>query len=352
MKKFTYLFGSLLLAGSLVACGGGGGSETPSSEGEEPNEPASGEATGVDEVTIAIGTAAPDNDSSHYHQFVTKFQEELDANSGGAIKIEYHPNGELGGEREMIEAVGLGTLDAVITGAGPLGNFSPLANALDFPFLFRDREHAYKVLDGELGEEIAAEMEDSNLKLIVWPENGFRNLTNDKHPIITPDDLKGLKIRTQENEIHLQMFKDYGAAPTPLAFTELFSAMQQGVVDGEENPLSVIVPNKFYEVQKHITMSSHLYQSAPFIINKPLFDGLSEETQQIILDAATVARDHEREFIAQQDEEFLQTLIDNGMEVVAEEDYDREAFVEASQNVYDMFEDEYGEFLDRIRAVE
>ncbi len=349
MKKLTYFLSALFLAGSLVACGGG--EKEPASSNESGNDGGTAEG-GIDEVTIAIGTAAPDNDTSHYHQFVMKFQEELDAKTGGAIKIDYHPNGELGGEREMIEAVGLGTLDAVISGAGPLGNFSSLSNTLDFPFLFRDREHAYKVLDGELGNEIAEQMKDSNLELIAWAENGFRNLTNNERPIIKPDDLKGLKIRTQENEIHLQTFTDYGAAPTPMAFTELFSAMQQGVVDGEENPLSVIVPNKFYEVQKYITISEHFYQAAPFIINKTLFDGLSAETQQIIRDAAAVARDHEREFIAQQSEEFLQTLIDNGMEVVSGDEYDREAFVAASQNVYDKYKDEYGDFIERIKAVE
>lgn len=352
MKKILFLLSSLFVAGSLVACGGGSSSNAPADSTKEDSGHTTDKSDGIDEVTIALGTAAPDNDESHYHQFVTKFQEELDARSGGKIKIDYHPNGELGGEREMIEAVGLGTLDALITGAGPLGNFSPLSNALDFPFLFRDREHAYKVLDGEIGEEIAEQMRESNLELLAWAENGMRHMTNAIRPIYTPDDLKGLKIRTQENEIHLQTFTDYGAAPTPMAFTELFTAMQQGVVDGEENPLSVIVPNKFYEVQKYITLSSHFYQSAPFIINKPLFDGLSSETQQIIREAAEVARDHERQFVSSQDEAFLQTVIDNGMEVVYEDEFDRDAFVAASQNVYKKFEAEYGEFIERILAVE
>lgn len=349
MKKIAYVLTALFLTSSLVACGGGGSDKPASSDNNGGSEASGG---GIDEVTIAIGTAAPDNDESHYHQFVMKLQEELDARSDGKIQIDYHPNGELGGEREMIEAVGLGTLDAVITGAGPLGNFASLSNALDFPFLFRDREHAYKVLDGEIGAEIAEQMRESNLELLAWAENGMRHMTNAVRPIYSPDDLKGLKIRTQENEIHLQTFTDYGASPTPMAFTELFSAMQQGVVDGEENPLSVIVPNKFYEVQKYITLSSHFYQSAPFIINKQLFDNLSPETQQIIREAAEVARDHERKFIVDQDEAFLQTVIDNGMEVVYEDEFDRDAFVAASQNVYEKFKDQYGEIIERIKAVE
>ncbi|NEU30913.1 DctP family TRAP transporter solute-binding subunit [bacterium LRH843] len=347
MKKLSYFLGSLLLASSLVACGGSGKEATTTTD--KPSEPA-GDAA-AEEITIAIGTAAPDNETSHYHQFIMKFQEELDAKTGGTIKLDYHPNGELGGEREMIEAVGLGTLDATVTGAGPLGNFSPLSNALDFPFLFRDREHAYKVLDGEIGQEIADQMKDSNLELLAWAENGFRNITNSKHPIVKPEDLNGLKIRTQENQIHLQAFSDYGAAPTPMAFTELFPAMQQGVVDGEENPLSVIVPNKFWEVQKYITMSEHFYQAAGFIINKTKFDSFSPETQEIIREAAAVARDYEREFIFQMGEEFLQTLKDNGMEVVANDEYDREAFEKASENVYDKFNAEYGEIVERIKAV-
>ncbi|NEU30917.1 DctP family TRAP transporter solute-binding subunit [bacterium LRH843] len=352
MKKLSYFLVTLLCASSLVACGGGGGKETTAATTttattDKPSEP-SAEA-GAGNITIAVAHTVADTEESHYHQFLMKMVEELDERSQGTIKLDIHANGELGGEREAIEAVGLGTLDATITGAGPLGNFASKSNALDFPFLFRDREHAYAVLDGELGDEISEQLRESNLEVIVWAENGFRNMTNVKHPIITPDDLKGIKIRTQENQIHLQAFTDFGAAPTPMSFTELFSAMQQGVVDGQENPLAVIVPNKFYEVQKYITMSEHFYQAAPLIINKKLWESFSSEQQQIIKDAAAVARDHEREFIAMQEEEYLQKLEDNGMEVIGKNDYDRDAFVKASEHVYEKYKDEYGEFIQRIK---
>ncbi|MFM1654740.1 TRAP transporter substrate-binding protein [Brevibacillus sp. B_LB10_24] len=343
MKRGSrFLSAVLLLSMSVLAgCGGSGKPAATASQGTVHN--------GDQVVTIAIGSAAPDTETSHYQQFLVAFKEQVEKETAGKVKITMHPNGVLGGEREMVEAVQLGTLDAVITGAGPLGNFAPMFNALDFPFLFRDREHAYKVLDGEVGAEIAKQLEDQGMKLIVWPENGFRNMTNNKHPVKKPEDLKGLKLRTQENKVHLDVFRDYGASPTPMAFTELFTAMQQGVIDGEENPLSVIIPNKFYEVQKHMTISEHFYQAAPFIINKAKFDSLTPEQQKIIQAAAEAARDHEREFIFKMNNQFLQTARDNGMQIVPREEFDREAFVQASEHVYKKYEQEYGDLIKKIR---
>lgn len=266
--------------------------------------------------------------------------------------IEVHPNGALGGEREMTEAIQLGTLDLVLTSSGPLGNFAPKSNAFDFPFLFRDQEHAYKVLDGEIADEVNEQLEEAGLKVLAWAENGFRNLTNNVRPIVHPDDMKGIKIRTMENKVHLAAFQGYGASPTPMDFTELFTAMQQGVVDGEENPLAIIVPNKFYEVQKYLTLSSHIYSPLPLIIGKQKFDSFSPELQQIFLDAAAEMRDYERNFMAEMNDEFIQAAIDGGMEIVYPDEFDYEAFLEATQPVYEEYAEEYGEFHEKIMAVQ
>lgn len=349
MKKLSFVFAVLLMIGSLVACSSGnqttsGGTETKSngSNGSSSNN-GSGEV-----ITISMGSVASDAKTSSFQQFLWKFQEIVERETDGKVKISIHPNGELGSDREMIESVQLGTLDGVISSSAVLGNFTPLVNTLDFPFLFRDKAHAYQVLDGELGSEIAKEMEPSGLKLLVWAENGYRNMTNSKHPIRNMDDMKGLKIRTQPNEVILDAFNGFGASPTPMEFTELIPALQQGVVHGQENPLVIIHSSKLYEVQKYLTISEHIYQAAPVSINKSKFESLSPEYQEIIQNAAIQARDYQRDFIASMDEEVTADLIANGMEIVTKEEFDSEGFVKAAEAVYKKYEDKYGDFLQRI----
>lgn len=370
MRKLVgLLFVFMLVFGVLAACGGGsddtssstdnsGGNDSANNEaaeenvaaendGSEEGEEASGE---FESVTIAIGHATADNETSHYHQGILKFEELITEATDGQVTIEIHPNGVLGGEREMIEAVQLGTLDMVLTSSGPLGNFADKSYAFDFPFLFRDRDHAYKVLDGEIGQEVNDQIAETGMINLVWMENGFRHLTNNVRPVMKPEDLDGIKLRTMENDVHLSAFREYGADPTPMAFTELFTALQQGVVDGQENPLAVIVPNKLHEVQDYLTLSNHIYSPAPFLINKDLFDGFSPQLQEAIIEAAEGARDYERQFIQDMDQEFLETIKEQGTEITEEYDYD--AFFEATQPVYDEYEAEYGDILDRILATE
>ncbi|NEU31572.1 DctP family TRAP transporter solute-binding subunit [bacterium LRH843] len=354
-KRLSFLF-MILLVLVLAACGGGNsqpsGTSTESPKKEESDagkEAASGE---FEKMTIALGHSTADNDTSHYHQGSLKFKELVEEATGGNVTIEIHANGSLGGEREMTEAVQIGTLDMVLTSSGPVGNFAPKSNAFDFPFLFRDKEHAYAVLDGELGDEVSAQLEEVGIKVLAWAENGFRNMTNSKHPIVNPEDIKGMKIRTMENQVHLSAFEAYGAAPTPMAFTELFSAMQQGVVDGQENPLAVIMPNKFPEVQGYLTLSEHIYSPAPLLISKAKFDSFSPELQEVFLEAAAEMRDWERNFCTEMDEQFIQTALDEGMEIVKQDEFNYDAFFEATQSVYEQYKNEYGEFHEKILAVQ
>src|SRR5690625_3527871 len=223
----------MLSIGILVACGGDDGGteeaatsepeveeeeETPEPEAdEEADEEDEAAADGdFEEMTIALGHATADNETSHYHQGSLYFKDLVEERTGGKVTIEIHPNATLGGEREMIEALQLGTLDMLITSTGPVGNFAPKSNAFDFPFLFRDEEHAYAVLDGELGDEVNEQLEEVGIKVLAWAENGFRNMTNDVRPIVNPEDMDGLKIRTMENQVHLAAFQAYGADPTPM----------------------------------------------------------------------------------------------------------------------------------------
>ncbi|MCM3762089.1 TRAP transporter substrate-binding protein [Alkalihalobacillus oceani] len=337
-----------------AACGGSSATDpasTPADEGAE-TEPTEGTTGEFEEMTLNLGHAIAADETSHYHQGALKFKEIVEEETGGKVTIEIHPNSALGGEREMIEGLQLGTLDMVFTSSGPVGNFAPLSNAFDFPFLFRDREHAYAVLDGEIGAEVAEQLEGVGIKLLAWAENGFRMITNNRRAIVNPEDMQGISLRTMENQIHIQAFEDYGGNPTPMAFNELYTAMQQGVVDGQENPLAVIIPSKFYEIQNHLTLSSHVYSPAPLLISKALYDDFPPELQDIFVRAAEEMRDWEREFIADLTEQYIQTALDEGMEIVSEEEFNYEAFFEATQGVYELYQDEYGEIHERIWAVE
>ena len=213
---------------------------------------------------------------SHYGVGITTFGDEVFKRTNGRYKLQYFTSGALGGEREMLEAVQLGTQDLVITSTGPVGNFVPETRIVDIPFLFRDYDHARKVLDGPIGQEILTKFPAKGLVAITWMENGFRHITNSKRPVNTPEDVKGMKIRTMENKVHMEAFKAMGTLPTPMNMNELFTALQTGTVDGQENPVPVILASKLYQVQKYVTLTGHVYSPALIITSTGLWNKLSD----------------------------------------------------------------------------
>ena len=230
----TFVTRGLASAGILLACG----------------------LPALAQTEVKIGYAlAPD---SHYGVAAAKFEEVVKAETGDDFEFNHFPSSGLGGEREVIEGLQLGTIEATIVSSGTLANFVPDTGVFDIPFLFRDLDHARAVLDGEVGQEILARFDDVGLHGLAWGEQGFRHITNNRNAIHTPADVEGLKIRTMENPVHLAAFNAMGAAPTPMAWPEVISSLQQGVIDGQENPLSVIVSVKLDEVQKYLTLSGHV----------------------------------------------------------------------------------------------
>src|SRR5690242_11382925 len=187
-------------------------------------------AGSLGQTTLKMNIAVAQN--SHYGVAIDTFAREVEARTSGRYKVQNFYAGALGAERESIEGVQLGTLDLTLTSTGPVPNFVPEVAILDIPFLFRDYAHARAVLDGPIGQEMLKKFEPKGIEALAWGENGFRNMTNSKHPVKTPDDLKGLKMRTMENPIHIQAYKAFGIIPTPMAFTEVYTALQQGTVDG------------------------------------------------------------------------------------------------------------------------
>jgi TRAP-type transport system periplasmic protein len=307
--------------------------------------------TGVASAQEVIEVGHSTTIDSHYGMGMTRFGEVLEELSGGQMTLLQHPAAALGGERELIEAVQIGTLDMVISSSGPLPNFVPETQVLDLPFLFRDYDHARGVLDGELGQELLAKVDEAGFKALAWTENGFRHITNSQRPVKTPADLDGMKIRTMENPIHMTAFEALGAAPTPMSFAELFTALQQGVVDAQENPIVVISVSKFSEVQDHLTLSGHLYSPAIIIMSQSRWDSLSEEQRGWVMEAAKASVEVTRNRVTELEETGVDQLREAGMEVVTE--IDREAFEAAVQPAYEQYTSQFGdEMIERIRAFE
>jgi tripartite ATP-independent transporter DctP family solute receptor len=286
--------------------------------------------------------------NSHYGVAVDAFAKEVEQRTQGRYKVQNHYAGALGAERESVEAVQLGTLDLTLTSTGPIPNFVPEVAILDIPFLFRDYAHARAVLDGPIGQEMLAKFDAKGIKALAWAENGFRHMTNSKRAINAPDDLKGLKMRTMENPIHIAAYKNFGIIPTPMAFTEVFTALQQGTVDGQENPLSVISSAKFEQVQKYMTLTGHVYSPAVILMGKAQFDKLSAADKQAFLDAAKEAVKANRARVDDDERKAVADLRSKGMQVV--ESVDKAKFQATLSPAYADFAKRFGQAnIDRIR---
>ena len=286
--------------------------------------------------------------TSHCSVGAEAFKETLERLSDGAFTVTEHASGSLGGEREMIEGLQIGTVDVVITSSGPLGNFVPETYVLDLPFLFENYDQARCVLDSEIGDELLAKMSDHGLVGMAWSENGFRHLTNSQREIASPADAEGLRVRTMENAVHQEAFRQMGARPTPMAFPELFTALQQGTVDGQENPITVIVATNFWEVQDYLSLTGHVYSPAIVLGSPILLDGLSEEERDWFMQAAAALVDATREDVSRLEREGVALLEANGMTVRTE--IDPAPFQQAVEPAYEIFTSQYGsDMLERIR---
>ncbi|MFM8575318.1 MAG: TRAP transporter substrate-binding protein [Limnohabitans sp.] len=286
--------------------------------------------------------------NSHQGEAIDTLAREVERRTNGRIKIQNFYSGSLGGERESIEAVQLGTQELATSSTGPVPNFVPEARILDVPFLFRDKAHARAVLDGPIGDELLSKFESKGFKALAWGENGVRHMTNSKRPVNGPDDLKGLKMRTMENPVHVAAYKSLGIVTTPMAFPEVFTALQQGTVDGQENPLSVIMAANFDQVQKHLTLTGHVYSPVVILMNKGVWDKLSAGDKQIFLDSAKEAVKANRARVDKDDANGVAELRRKGMNVI--ENVDKSRFIATMGPAMAEFEKQFGKAnLDRIR---
>lgn len=326
-QPFFFMFIFLLVAVVLTAC------SNPSRENANVKK--------EDIYVIKAGHAAS---TEHLAQksFV-KFKEIVEKNSNGRIKVEIYPNGELGGEREMLEKVLLGDLTMVAPSSAPLEAISKDIVLWDLPFLFKDHETAYRVLDGEIGQEVLDSFSDKGIIGLTYWENGFRHVTNNKKPITSVKDMRGMKIRTLESPMQISIWSSTGAKPTPIAFTKLYEALQNHTVDAQDTPLALIYAQKFYKVQKYLTLSGHTYSPWPVVINKKFFDSLPPDLQKVVKDAAIETRDYNRKLSIQDEAKALKLLQEEGMEVTKLSDAQKAEFKEAMSGIYEDVKRDVGE---------
>jgi len=300
------------------------------------------------QTTMRISISVAQN--SHQGVAIDTFAKEVEKRTAGRYKVQTFYAGALGGERESIEAVQLGTQELAFSSTGPIPNFVPETKILDVPFLFRDKAHARAVLDGPIGQDMLTKFDAKGFKALAWAENGVRHMTNSKRDVKTPEDLKGLKMRTMENPVHIAAYKGLGIVTTPMAFPEVFTALQQGTVDGQENPLSVIMSAKFDQVQKHFSLTGHVYSPAIFVMNKAAFEKLSAADKTAFIEAAKEGTKLNRARVDQDDATGVTDLRAKGMTVT--ENVDKAKFVAMLAPVNAEFEKQFGKAnLDAIRAV-
>jgi len=284
------------------------------------------------------------NEKDGFHIAALKFKELVEKNSDYTIEI--HPNAELGDERTLLEGMQFGTIDMGVITNGPVSNFSPQIAVLELPFLFSSNAEAYKVMDGPIGQELLDNLSQVGLKGLAYAERGFRNLTNSKHAVNSPADLKGLKIRVMENPVYIDTFKALGANAVPMAWTEALTAMQQGTIDGQENPVNVIYSFKLAETQKFMSFTRHTYSPALFVMSPTLFGSLDKATQKLFKESAQKAAEYERNWNAEQEAEQLAAIKAMGMQV---SEPDLTPFREAVAPVYEKYGKRFGKYLEAIQ---
>jgi tripartite ATP-independent transporter DctP family solute receptor len=287
--------------------------------------------------------------SHPYAQGADHFAKLVAEKSGGEMEVQVFPSSQLGSQKDMTEGLIYGTIDMVLTGTADLGQFQPKMSLFDLPFLFKDRAHAYKALD-TVGMELGKELEPRGLKLLGYMENGIRHLTNNVRPVKAPADMADLKIRVMSNKIYIETIKSLGGSPTPMAFGELYSAMQQGTVDGQENPSAHIYTKRFFEVQKYASMTAHAYAPEPVLISMITWNRLSDAEKAIVQEAATEAVAWQRELSTKEDNAYWDKIKATGKIEVIE--VDRAPFMAATQGVWKEFAPIVGQDnIDKVLAL-
>lgn len=301
------------------------------------------------EYRIAVGDGAGGTQEALGKAFVAALEE----TSGGEMTGKLFLNGQLGDEQDTVTAAATGTLDFSILAINNITPFSPSVGTLTLPYVILSQDDAEKITQGDVGQQMVDQtIEDAGVRIIGWGYSGFRVLTNSKKPVSTVEDLQGLVIRVPKNEIMIETYKSWGINPTPMAWGETFAALQQKVVDGQDNPYMTVYAMKFDEVQKYITDLHYIFSIEPLIVSEALFEGLSEEQQNQVLEAGKMATQASAEFLKSEEAKIREELVARGMEISEPANDEKEFMDLATAAVWPKFYDQIGgkEVLDNVLA--
>jgi tripartite ATP-independent transporter DctP family solute receptor len=330
-NKTCVLIVSIVIIAALIGCGRAAGNKAPRSEFRGQ---------------FKLATVTPMEHT--YSRGAGRFADLVRERSGGRIQILVYPDGKLGkGEKELLEAVRQGKIDMYVGSTGTLSGFSPSMGILDIPFLFRNYAHTDNVLDGPVGRQLMTDLETAQFKALAFWENGFRNLTNNRHAVKFPANAKGLNIRTMENAIHLAAWKAVGVNPLPMPWGEVYKALQDKSIDGQENPVALIYSAKLNNVQKYLSLTQHVYSPAIMIAGHKLWQTIPKNDQEIMTKTAMEMAQYERKLGRDAEEKQIAELVAGGM--VVTKDIDREAWRKAMEPVIEKYVQQFGrEKIDAI----
>jgi tripartite ATP-independent transporter DctP family solute receptor len=300
-------------------------------------------------ASLRFASESPRTDTQY--QAGQKFNELLKAKTNGELDLKLFPDSTLGTFQAAITGVRNGTIDMAVSGSANFSGMVPLLGVFDIPFMFKDTSHAYRVLDGKVGQEMLDKLGEFGMKGLAFWDNGWRELTNNKHPVKTPADVNGLKVRTTGSPAHIEAFKLLGANPVPMPLAELYTALEMKTVDAQEHPLGVLWSAKLYEVQKHLSLTNHAYSALIVVMNKAKFDALTPEQQKAIVESAREAGQYQRQLNNDNMAKIVADVKKAGMQVV--ESVDSTPFLEATKPGRKTFVDKFGgdNYIKEIDAI-
>lgn len=357
MKRLLATILAMIMACSLVACGEKEATDTPDPSADPAPVADTGKwaletkITSTDKVTIRISHDTSDTQPSHV-VLEEAFKAPLEAASNGNITVEIYPNSMLGSLTENVNSIQLGDLEMAYLNDSILSGFIPEFAVVGMPFLFSGTEAVHNAMEGDFGDHMNALLEEGlGIVNLGWCDVGFRNITNSSKPITSPDDLKGMKIRTMTNPLHLEYFEACGALPTPMAFNELYTALQQKTVDGEENPNAIVWNNNIWEVQSYMTISEHIWTSTALSIGKAFLESLPQDYQDAIREAGAQTAAYQREMTTEQNASLAANIAGKGVEVTELTAEQKAAFMKVAEDtVYKTAAKNYGQDLIDLAA--
>jgi len=341
MKKWVKNAAISTMVSSLIITAGCGNSGTTEGASQATTPQETSKTDQIQKRTIKFATTVAKTHPAGIG--MDKFAEIVAEKSGGNITVQTFFDAQLGSDLQMADAVRNGTLEMGMMAAAPLVGTVKEYGIFDLPYTFANEKEIDAVLQGPFGQKMLDLLPQYDWIGLDWWESGFRNVSNNQHPIEKVEDFKGLKIRTMENQIHLEAFRRFGANPTPMAFSEVFSALESNTIDGQENPVQIIETSKFNEAQKYLSLTKHVYAPAIVLTSKKFWDGLSEEEKKILQDAADEAGEFERETNRSSTEQTIENLKASGMEVNEISAEELKKMQDLTKPVADQFASQIGE---------